>query len=517
MYCSLGQNQFFDDAGAPLSAGRVKIYAKGSDTLLPIYEDNGDGFVPAQNPVITANDGRIPTVFWPAALVDVVVEKSNGDGTYTELDSYVAGLDLSSVDAVQGVSSIAELRSLMPSENMVVQVNGYYTAGDSPTRKYLWVAGAADTDDGGYVVASGVSPAGRWVMMWDDTEFLPASLYGIMCGYAGYSKTSNMMNFSGLGYYVLVGSVRVEVPTVLLFDWRMAQPTSGQSSPIAYHWTGIFETNHYVACARGVVFHTLVPPTIRCAGVRGESFTTAKWMLDLDYTTRDPKERISTLMFSGNTQEMHDAFMACVACAKVKFVELYEGGVYNTLTISDSFRGKVVIDYVSTNEAPPAYDPLLKSVLIEPKRNRLTADVLYALRCSATMLEAGGWSFPGSGNAVSMMKPTGSDYYPNAPLFPHGMYVRGAINASSEADDNKKMHVIVNALSNVTLDLTSDSATEPVFYNSKYKIGDMIVVTDTGSANIYVHIFAQGSISLSPNQSCWFIKIDSYKWSKVSA
>ena len=81
MYCSLGQNQFFDDAGAPLSAGRVKIYAKGSDTLLPIYEDNGDGFVPAQNPVITANDGRIPTVFWPAALVDVVVEKSNGDGT----------------------------------------------------------------------------------------------------------------------------------------------------------------------------------------------------------------------------------------------------------------------------------------------------------------------------------------------------------------------------------------------------------------------------------------------------
>ena len=139
MYCSLGQNQFFDDAGAPLSAGRVKIYAKGSDTLLPIYEDNGDGFVPAQNPVITANDGRIPTVFWPAALVDVVVEKSNGDGTYTELDSYVAGLDLSSVDAVQGVSSIAELRSLMPSENMVVQVNGYYTAGDSPTRKYLWV------------------------------------------------------------------------------------------------------------------------------------------------------------------------------------------------------------------------------------------------------------------------------------------------------------------------------------------------------------------------------------------
>lgn len=355
MYCNLGQNQFFDDAGAPLSAGRVKIYAKGSDTLLPIYEDNGDGFVPAQNPVITANDGRIPTVFWPAALVDVVVEKNNGDGTYTELDSYVAGLDMASVEAVQGVSSITELRSIMPSENMVVQVNGYYTAGDSPTRKYLWVTGAANIDDGGYVITSYQNyDGGRWVMLWDDPEFLPVSLYGVMCGYSGYSKTSNIAGLEALGHYVLVGSVRVEVPPVILFDCRMAQPTSGQSSPVAYHWTGTFTTTHYVSCARGVVFATSGNPTIHCAGVRGENYANAYWMVDQDYTSHDPAEKISTLMFRGNTQAMHDAFMACAACNKVKVVELFDGSLYPTLTNTDTFSGKFIIDHAS-NEQSPAY------------------------------------------------------------------------------------------------------------------------------------------------------------------
>lgn len=353
MYCNLGQNQFFDDAGAPLSAGRVKIYAKGSDTLLPIYEDNGDGFVPSQNPVITANDGRIPTIFWPAALVDVVVEKSNGDGTYTELDSYVAGLDLSSVEAVQGVSSITELRSIMPSENMVVQVNGYYTAGDSPTRKYLWVAGAANSDDGGYVIRSNSDyNGGRWVMLWDDPEFLPASLYGVMCGFSGYAKTSNIGNFIAIGNSVLVGTVRIVVPPVLLFDWRMAQPTSGPVTPAAYYLTGTLTTSHYVACARNVVFNTSGLPTIHCAGVRGESFSTAYWMVDQDYTSHDPDEKISTLMFNGNTSTMHDAFMACAACSKVKVVELCDGSLYPMLTNTDTFSGKFIIDHVSNDQSP---------------------------------------------------------------------------------------------------------------------------------------------------------------------
>ena len=466
MYCNLGQNQFFDDAGAPLSAGRVKIYAKGSDTLLPIYEDNGDGFVPSQNPVITANDGRIPTVFWPAALVDVVVEKSNGDGTYTELDSYVAGLDISSVDAAQeGVSSINELRMLQPSENMVVQVNGYYTAGDSPTRKYLWVDDAYNLDDGGYVVASGVNAVGRWVMLWDDTEFLPASLYGIMCGYSGYAKTSNMASFSNLGNSVTVSNVRVEVPPVLLFDWRMAQPTSGQSSPIAYHWSGTFTTTHYVACARGVVFHTVVQPTIHCAGVRGESFTTAKWMIDQEYTSKDPKEKISTQMFASN---MHDAFMACVACSKVSFVDLYGGGVYTTITNSDNFYGKVVTDYNGTGTAP-LYNYTL---VIYPTTGRIYNSLVAAYNVTAganvTAVEnVSGKNVNASENINALGKGTfgggnkqgGSDVSLDvgklAKFLHTEFHAPLRLQLNESIGDNRKKHPIVVLKSDTTFDLSA--------------------------------------------------------------
>ena len=184
-------------------------------------------------------------------------------------------------------------------------------------------------------------------MLWDDTEFLPASLYGIMCGYYGFSKTSNLANFFEIGNYVRVGTVRIVVPPVLLFDWRMAQPTSGQLSPVAYYWDGTFTTTHYVACASGVVFNAGTPPTIHCAGVRGESYANAYWLVDQDYTSNDPMEKISTSMFRGNTAAMHDAFMACAACSKVKVIEMYPGSLYDTLTNIDSFSGKIIIDQKS--------------------------------------------------------------------------------------------------------------------------------------------------------------------------
>ena len=277
----------------------------------------------------------------------------------------------------------------MPSENMVVQVNGYYTAGDSPTRKYLWVAGAANIDDGGYVIASYANSGGRWVMLWDDPEFLPVSLYGIMCGYSGYAKTSSIPALESLGHYVIVGSVRVEVPPVILFDWRMAQPTSGQSSPVAYHWSGTFTTTHYVACARGVVFSTVGKPTIHCAGVRGESYATAYWLVDQTYTSNDPMEKISTLMFRGNTQAMHDAFMACVGCSKVKFVELSNDGsgttLYDTITSSDNFDDKIVIDYVNGSFAPSHIGLYINVPKNYIRLDNLQIDDIFTLKNGATM------------------------------------------------------------------------------------------------------------------------------------
>lgn len=552
MYCNLGQNQFFDDAGAPLSAGRVKIYAKGSDTLLPIYEDNGDGFVPAQNPVITANDGRIHTIFWPAALVDVVVEKSNGDGTYTELDSYVAGLDLASVEAVQGVGSITELRSIMPSENMVVQVNGYYTAGDSPTRKYLWVAGAANTDDGGYVISSYRDyNGGRWVMLWDDPEFLPVSLYGIMCGYSGYAKNSNIPALETLGHYVLVGTVRVEVPPVILFDWRMAQPTSGQSSPIAYHWSGTFTTTHYVACARGVTFSTSTPPTIHCAGVRGESFTTAYWLVDQDYTTRDPKEKISTLMFNGNTQAMHDAFMACAACPKVKVVELYAGGVYGTLDNNDDFGDKTVIDYVLSGNDGPIYS-YSGSTLFVPSTGLFYIPKLTALKILMEHFQSdvdhislgyfGGFGSTGMFFSSGKIESTG-------PFYNDGGATFDSINLGTESDSiGFALKIGTRARINSDVEFTSHvvnlasasntSVKAPVYHytpnlatikdvnlnnnvnfpSDLFAEGDMVVIENRGQGVVNVtYAGNHGNVAvLNQWDACAFIKAASGAWCKMS-
>ena len=542
MYCSLGQNQFFDDAGAPLSAGRVKIYAKGSDTLLPIYEDNGGTFVPTQNPVITANDGRIHTVFWPAALVDVVVEKSNGDGTYTELDSYVAGLDITSVDAVQGVPSITELRSIMPSENMVVQVNGYYTSGDSPTRKYLWVAGAANTDDGGYVVASNRDNGGRWVMLWDDPEFLPVSLYGVMCGYLGYAKTSNIPALEALGHYVLVGSVRVEVPPVILFDWRMAQPTSGQSSPVAYHWTGTFTTTHYVACARGVTFSaTSGNPTIHCAGVRGESYANAYWLVDQDYTTKDPAEKISTKMFRGNTQSMHDAFMACAACSKVKVVELFDGALYPTLTSQDLFDNKLIYDHAAGGWPVYAYS---SSVVIMDNGtmavgNGLKAGFLYALNfmsCEGNITADGDISsqsnMSASGNGIfGHVISQDFSFDENSVVFlkePNsgGMQVLKGIQMANcpinlgdnfQAQTSRMFYEFSPSSGNVqSVNLRTD--TSGTFVNSKYRLHDVVTITNSGEGTVSVTYAGNAGNVVVLNQwdACYFVKLASGAWAKMS-
>lgn len=541
MYCSLGQNQFFDDAGAPLSAGRVKIYAKGSDTLLPIYEDNGDGFVPAQNPVITANDGRIPTVFWPAALVDVVVEKSNGDGTYTELDSFVAGLDMTSVEAVQGVGSITELRSIMPSENMVVQVNGYYTAGDSPTRKYLWVAGAANMENGGYVIRSNRDyNGGRWVMLWDDPEFLPVSLYGVMCGYVGYSKTSNIPALEGLGHYVIADTVRVEVPPVILFDWRMSQPTSGQSSPVAYHWSGTLTTTHYVACARGVVFSTTSNPTIHCAGVRGESYATAYWLVDQNYTSKDPAEKISTLMFNGNTQAMHDAFMACSASSKVKVLELFDGALYPILTSQDLFANKIIYDHVDGGW--PVYGYSSSVVILNDSiavGNGLKAGFLYALNfmsCEGNITANGdissqsNMSASGNGifghvisqnflfneNSVAFSRESNR----GGMLVPKGIQLENSpINLGNNFQtQTSRMFYEFTPLSGNVQPVNLRTDTSGTFINSNYRLHDVVTIANSGNGTVSVTYAGNAGNVVVLNQwdACSFVKLASGAWAKMS-
>jgi hypothetical protein len=391
-------------------------------------------------------------------------------------------------------------------------------------------------------------------MLWDDPEFLPVSLYGIMCGYSGYAKNSNIPALESLGNYILAGSVRVEIPPVILFDWRMAQPTSGQSSPISYYWSGTMTTTHYVACARGAVFATSGAPTIHCAGVRGESYATAYWMVDQNYTSNDPVEKISTLMFKGNTSAMHDAFMACAACSKVKLVELSQDGsgttLYDLLDSGDSFAQKIVIDYTSIMSVQYStggcvwIQPYLgnvrisglKAASINASSGTFSSDLLTDLLTVTTRARIGG-DCTIEGNMTSIGKlifssgirfkddnndcienPNNASYYPHSPKFPHGLYVVGALNATTLTDNDRKMHIVVPGTGLDTVDLTTDSqvVSTTSFYNSKYKLNDIIIVSNTGNSTIIVKAASGYNVVIQGNLSCAFIKVDSARWNLIS-
>lgn len=88
------QRRFLDDEGNPLNAGRITLYAHDSDTPLKVYYLEGYDYSPAENPMLTSNDGRINTVFYEGGIIDVKVEKNNGDGTFELLDTFEEGMDV---------------------------------------------------------------------------------------------------------------------------------------------------------------------------------------------------------------------------------------------------------------------------------------------------------------------------------------------------------------------------------------------------------------------------------------
>jgi hypothetical protein len=477
MYCSLGQNQFFDDAGAPLSAGRVKIYAKGSDTLLPIYEDNGDGFVPAQNPVITANDGRIPTVFWPAALVDVVVEKSNGDGTYTELDSYVAGLDLTPADSTLAVSSIAELRLTTPGENLVVDVDGYYEFGDSPSRKYIWVQGLANTDDGGYVIASGVDNSGRWIMLWEGHDELPASIYGVIPGGNGTAMTANIANLFAVGSSInLSSTLRIYTPDCIYFDTPVINRTN-ILNPGYYLEGAILTTTKRIRCSRDNLYlHGATPPEIHCSGVRGEKYAVANWRIDQSLNIYDDyPEKINTDMFDDNDYEhLVDDFITCANLSRVKYVEFLKSNSVSYMLGNKTIRGKIVID---CTEQPTLYI------------NCNFDKCVYFKGLSGASL-------------ITYLKSEISE--PRALNIP-------SFGISEHSRDSHKIYS-----SDTTSNLYLQGQVGGIeFHENAYHDNDTMIVSNTSSTGVLNVYFTAGSKTITPGHSGIFVKIDDNHWNVV--
>lgn len=177
MKLSLPCNQYFDDNGKPLSDGRVTVRLHGSDTLADIYTLEGNQYIKAANPYTLEHDGRSPTLYFDAGLVDVQLQ----DSDLASVDTFSTGLVVDSLAPDSQVDTIAALKQVDPTSNPCVRVLGYYKVGDAPDRIYVWDEGYTVEADGGYIVASSVRSTGRWILLWGCDE-LPCTIYGVSEG-----------------------------------------------------------------------------------------------------------------------------------------------------------------------------------------------------------------------------------------------------------------------------------------------------------------------------------------------
>jgi hypothetical protein len=238
--------QYFDDEGRPLVNGRVTFYDHDSDIQAEIFYLVGDEYTAAPNPQITADDGRIPTVFFEASVKDVKVEKQLPDGSYALLDTFEIGFDYPKAANATLAYGIDALKNTDPAVG-IVQVVGYYSEFDAPTRWYVWDKNCSLDSDGGVIIESDVGEEGRWILLWDD-ELLPSSVYGIL-------PNENEANIAGfLSYPDYVGTFQIRTPPIPRF-MSGVYTTVGylQTTKALYFDEDAYFTGAEIHCDRAIV------------------------------------------------------------------------------------------------------------------------------------------------------------------------------------------------------------------------------------------------------------------------
>lgn len=208
MKIAVPQNQFFDDQGLPLVAGRISVFYHDSDTLADVFWLEGGSYIEAENPVLCDDAGRIETLFFDATVVDVKVEKRNADGTYEQIDVFQTGFEMPDGKNDTSVEGIAGLKDADVSL-VIVGVWGYDSYCMAPYRHYLWDGNCNTAENGGTIIKSNNNDTGRWLLLWDD-EKLPCTVFGITPGHE-----TNISAFIGYGDFV--GTYQVRMPPVRRF------------------------------------------------------------------------------------------------------------------------------------------------------------------------------------------------------------------------------------------------------------------------------------------------------------
>ena len=237
MKISLNPIQYFDLAGVPLAAGRLKIFLHGSDTLANTYYMDGEDYIEGSNPVYLDDAGEmLSTIFLDAAVYDVWVEKFS-DGQYAKIQDFQFGFEpiLGKNDTiVNGIAGLANADT----ELGTVTVVGYDSYVYCGPRTYIWDPTCTVPADGGCVIESGLSDDGRWILLTDLRE-LPCTYYGIKPG-----REANVSAF--LTYQETVGQWGIKMPPVPRF-------LAG-----SYESVGTFSVTKTIMFDKGAKFDTAV-------------------------------------------------------------------------------------------------------------------------------------------------------------------------------------------------------------------------------------------------------------------
>lgn len=179
----INQNErFLDIDEEPLVNGKVEVLDPVSNNPLTIWSYSDDEYTVMTNPVRLDVEGRTPHTVFCDRIAYIRVYKYLGLDEYNQpmfefVRDYYAG-ENENTESREYVVGMTAMKNLDPSVNSSVNVLGYYQLGDCGLRTYVWDPNSTLDADNGYVVASNVEAAGRWILQFDG-PYIPSTYYGV--------------------------------------------------------------------------------------------------------------------------------------------------------------------------------------------------------------------------------------------------------------------------------------------------------------------------------------------------
>lgn len=199
----------FTDAGGPLSGGKVYFFEAGTTTAKDTF-NSYLGTSANTNPVILDSNGEADIWYTPGELYKVRVDTSADVTRWTVDNVSPGGADSLTL---QQVTSIANLRLLTAgtADNQLVEVTGYYLAGDKGGGLFYWASTSTASDDDGTIFLPSTSPAsGRWIRLFEGDVSI--RWFGAKGDFTGSSGTDDVTAINKALAYCNTNNLNALVP-----------------------------------------------------------------------------------------------------------------------------------------------------------------------------------------------------------------------------------------------------------------------------------------------------------------